>query len=667
MPGLLAAQPVRYPPLTYFVAAVFAEATNWWPGFYALTILFFSAITLLAMALLGRCVAGDTWLALLPVAALITVPTFWEIAGSYNLEPSLVAGVAAFFLAMFYADRLRSYWLLIPVSVAIGILALSKAVFLVFIMPAALVLVFAEPAKRLPRMMMFGGVIAVAGFWFLVHRHVVQPELAVDLSNAFDPGFWYYVRVLLSGYRGLPLFIALGIVLWWRWRARAWRWDDLAFAAWFFAPLVFYFIIDTKRAWYILPAYLAVPVWFASTVRDFLVEKRGRLLGAAVVAVYLVSAVAHLGLVVYAARTPDRPGRVIGVKRPEPPTPLEKAVVAAVLEDLYADPRSTLIVNPAGYDHFFRISNLLPMTERRLYIQPQAAVINPFFILSFEGVDLLARTTRLYRIDQGWPVVDPDGISVLREGYDYEKLAREMAALSSRFHLQRKQELPGGHKLMVFEQNDPVPTYRVNGLNLYEDYTAELLAAKQRQDWFGALAVFAKLRGVAVPDQIPGIKLEQVQVLSRLDRRDEAVVLLQENLSAATTEPVRSESALLLARLQAESGRAAAAHEALAAIEVAHLDPLSLAAAIGEIARRLPQADQGRALIQSFREKMTGEPAVELLMALGKLELDARRDAQALAQFQQARAQTTDPGRRAWLDETITAIERGEHRPPQAE
>ncbi|MDP8225890.1 MAG: hypothetical protein P9L99_21190 [Candidatus Lernaella stagnicola] len=665
LPLLLENQPVRYPPLTYFVAAVVAKLTGWWTFFYAATTMLFMAVALLALTLLGQSEAPRSWRALLPVAALLSVPTFWEIGGDYNLEAGLFAGVATFFSAMLAAKRLQRWWLLIPAVLVVAALSLSKGVFLVFTIPAGFALILlGEPELRRPRAVLLGGVAALAGTWFLLHVGLVQPELTLDLYNpTYDPGAFFYPRLLLFGYHGLPLFAALAVVFWWRWRERNWRRIDAVYALWFLAPLVFYFLVDTKRDWYILPAYLAAPVWFISTVHDFIGEKRGRILAGVVTAFYLVTAAAHIGLELYAAQTPERTHRVWGMKRPQPPTEVETAAAQWILDDLYADPKRTMIVSLPELDAGFRLSNILPVMDRRLFFTNQVFVVDPFFAVTHEFVDTLAKTTRLYGIDRGWPVIDPDNIPAPLPGFDYQGLAARLAAEEKNWRLQRREPLPEGHTLYVYENREPGKTYRVNGLGLYEKYTAELLNHKQAGRWSDADVTMRQLRRVAVPDQEPGLNLEEAHIALQVDDKSRAAQLLEQNLQHAPAGRVRAESALLLARLRAELGDAPGAREALAAVDETKIDPVSLAVTIGEAARRFADRDQGRALIAAYQGKLQGAAAVELVMALGKLELDARRDEAALTLFRQARGMATDPVRVRWLDETITAIERGEHRP----
>lgn len=198
---------------------------------------------------------------------------------------------------------------------------------------------------------------------------------------------------------------------------------------------------------------------------------------------------------------------------------------------------------------------------------------------------------------------------------------------------------------------------------------ASLWQAKQRfkqaqGDWAAALAAVREQRLIAQPEQLAGLNISEAAVLRRLDRPDQAQVLLSANVDTLLpTDPLYAESALMMAALlaaQGETDRAAGLTERAAA---ATAEPAALATTVLAVAaayRSAEQSPKALAWLSKMQEHLRGEQRALVLIEAGKIHLDAGRSAEADTLFAEALALTADPAARDWLTETVEAISRGE-------
>jgi hypothetical protein len=363
MPDLLARQSARYGPLTYVVGAVVLRALGRANLAFTATSLLFWVLTLLALAAIGARLAPRWWLALLPLLAFLATRTAWEIGTAYNLELGLSAAVFGSIALALRIDRWRAPGVVFAV-LAVFVFAFSKSVFAVLALPALVLLVFVEPEHRARRLALALAAAAGVGLWLAAHAANLPLELAMETDN---PGQWrplsYYARVLLIDFRAAPLLAAFVALAALTARRRAWRRRDLFFAALTLVPFAFFFTLDTKRAWYILPPFVGLAMWAVDKAVTFWENPWVRRGMAALVAVSALAALAG-GLGVFAAaRNVDSPcGRFVDLASPGVTTAAEDELAARLVADVCDRPGRRVAVH-LGSDFFsaVRLRGLLQL------------------------------------------------------------------------------------------------------------------------------------------------------------------------------------------------------------------------------------------------------------------------------------------------------------------
>lgn len=131
--------------------------------------------------------------------------------------------------------------------------------------------------------------------------------------------------------------------------------------------------------------------------------------------------------------------------------------------------------------------------------------------------------------------------------------------------------------------------------------------------------------------------------------------------SANVASPQQADAWLQIASLDLREKDVAQADESLRRAADLGADRQQLALRLAEAAKHLPPAEAD-ALLAAWQGVAASQPAalVFLLKERGRLALEIGDRAKALALFTQARDAATDEVDRAWLDETIAALERGE-------
>ncbi|NLH49971.1 MAG: hypothetical protein GX444_15430 [Myxococcales bacterium] len=666
LPQMYRQQEARYTPLVYLVAGALIIATNWYPCVYGLTVLIFWALALTGARALGKRYFTDEALLFLPLAVLLAAPTTWEIGYSFNLEASLLASVLAFFALLLYAERLNSPLRLGGALLLAAGLALSKAVFVIFALPAGLLFCLAgeRPINR-RRLAILATAAAVAILWFLTHREKYAPELSFDLYNeAWNPGPYYYPLLLLYGYRGLPLLAAAGWLVWRAWRQKALTRIDPAFAAWFAIPLVFYFIVGTKRAWYILPAYAALPVWTLDLGRRLWDAPAVRRVLRGLAWLYLGLAAANCVLVGAILAHPQWTGReILDFHIPLMMTPQEKTLASAIIAELRAHPNDRAALDVRGLNtDLFRIGEQCLLEEPRLTAGDRLLIVDDIRNHLVIFVNDLENRSVLYTAAPGWPTIDPNGFEFPDPKFDMAAAADKLARIREQFAPAKPLTLSDGTRIAVFVNRRRAATLAANPLYLYDSYTEQIRRAKIEGRRDDALVAVQRLREIILPYQVAGVNLEEANLRLQFGEEAEAERLLRLNLDRPIDDAdAYSYSVLTLARLLLKRGQADEAGRLIdRAPPVADAD--FLAETLFQLTPLQPAEAEKRllALLDRLRGKTRGLTLIEL----GKIALSRDEVETAVARFRQADPLVRDDPRIAqWLRETIQAALDGSYKP----
>jgi len=671
----IAALPFHYQPLTYVVLAYFGR---WGADAFAAadaTTVFFWCFVAAALLATGRHLERRRGLWLLPLAGALAIPTTWTILTEFNLEISLLAAACVIFGMMICADRIKTPFGLAAASALTAVFAWTKVVLFLPLVPAGLLLVWrGEPQLRFRRGVILAAYLFAVGGWFAMHYHQFGKELAIDLYPGLGekfPGLTYYLWVQLVDFRGLPLVAALIALLWRSRRDRTW--EDLAYFLFWFVPFVFYQIVETKRAWYMLAAFSALPVWYLHLAHRLWDAKWVRALSVALLGGYLALAAANIAIVRESAviRRPDLL-QFAGINKPERLTPTEIALARRILARLARSPDADYFVLTVDRQLAERTHMLLLGMDRCYASGPR---LNPEGGLP-ELVRSLAYAEFLFAVGSPWPRFDdlpyPSGY---REAYR-KAFERTSAVVRQRLTAEDIATLPDGRKLYQYAATEaprrtlrhPVPGCGVaDQRTLKRDlFSALVKREKNVGDWPAALAVLAALRRHSLSNEIPGVNLEEAMIRRQLGQTEYAEELLRRNLNPVVVKDgVFADSALLLARLRVERGDFAAAEQYLDLALSAAFDANTAASTAATVAARMEAAgrrDAALVLLNRVLAHLSGSSAGLVRMEIGKLCLHSGDVPGAQQAFQQALAEVTDEGQKQWIRQTLEAIRRGEWR-----
>lgn len=786
-------QPARYPPLPHLLAAGLtliggdhARACRLAQAFWALLLGAF-------LWLISRELAEKSWLALLPPAVLLANPVAWTALTAFNFEIPLLAAAVVWLTLLLAAERVGSRVGIGAAVLLVGLLALIKPQLIVLILGGGLVLAYTGEAEvRVRRRLFLLVYLAFFLGWMLFSRAKTAHEFSVDyLGYPGDHfGLWYYPRLVALDYRGLTLSLALLFVLYLRYRADDWRREDAAFLLFFLVPLVFYSLLQTKRPWYLLAGYQALPLWFLYAVRRLWDKRLVKAMGCAVVLAYLLPAVGNVALVASAARLDDpKMLRFAGVEPPFPPSESEETMVREINRVVKHAPRDSILVdlwateiraerfwtlllldNPclAAMPHvtpgwqmhdyvdqllhagfLFTVSEEQPELAQLPYPDAEKEAMRPAWQAAaatarrrFErrrSWDLAdGRRLSLYRARDRDQHLSPPAIPAICGGETGEnsdprtdKEAGLVAYQTGDYQGAKKRLLAaftGGKrdfKALVALAKAATPadgrtlaerlwrcflteaiSFRVKietinalaeppwiELMLPESFYAmhelllechsedpmerySLLLARQkyeqnRDDWAAALRTVRRIKETATPEQLDGVRLSEALILLRLERRDEARVILSDLVAAvAPAQPVFADAALQLAGLQFAAGEDDEAKKSLRAAVQGVYDQNNLANFVLETAQRRQAAGDAAAardLLAWAEERVSGSPRGLLMIERGKQCLSAGEIRQARELFATAAQLVEDPVSREWLRQTIEAIDRREYGPNAAE
>jgi len=451
----LARQPARYLPLPHLTAGslMLAAADRaracrlaqaWWALLFAVF-----------LWLISRELAEKSWLALFPPLVMLANPVTWTVLTDFNFELPLLAAATVWLTLLLGAGRLTTRGGVVAAVVLLALTALIKPQLIVLILPGGLLLAYTGgEAERFRRRLFLVSYLAIFIGWMLWSRGTTAHEFAVDYWGYPDDrfGWWYYARLFLFGYRGLTLTIALLFVLAWRWRGDGLRREDGAFLLFFLAPLVFYSAIQTKRPWYLLAGYQALPLWFVYQARRLWDKRLVKAMGLAAVLVYALPAAGNLALVGAAARINDRETlKLAGIEPPQPPTPSEEVMVREINRVARAALHDAILVDLWATEiRADRLWTLLLLDNPCLAAVPH---VSPGWQMH-DYVDQLLHAGFLFTCTEQWPTLEqlpypPAEKEAARRAWQAaEGIARR------RFVRHRSWELPDGGTLVLFRAGD---------------------------------------------------------------------------------------------------------------------------------------------------------------------------------------------------------------------
>ena len=478
---MIRAQSARYMPLTYILGGSLAGFSDHSYLAHVLTIMIFWMLAAIFVSVTGWQTAKGGFSSLLPLAVFIANPVVWEAGTSYNLEAALLAGAAIALCLLLFSDSI-SKAVIVPAMLLLGVFALSKTVLAIAVVPMGLtLLLWDEHAKRKKRAALMTAFIFVAGVWILFKFTLVFRELRVDYLNIMDEEFagaFYYPALLFFKYRGALLILGLAALITVHVREKSVDAGDAAIGLFFFVPMLFYFLIETRRPWYPLAAYLALPVWFLLTASRLKEKRWVRLTTNGLTAVYLVMAIINICLVFYLSERPEKTEkRVAGIRAPYPPFELEKTVLALTMEDIRQNKRIRVAVDFSRSGLSASRFGIMALMEK-----PDLAIVgqlvhsdnlvrpDPMFI---EGLPI---STRFYTMGIGWPEITKEDFVGVKVNPFFEGFAERFMESKGRFEYRKTLELYENETISIFEN--------VNKKATLIDYShVNMLPADDESEW----------------------------------------------------------------------------------------------------------------------------------------------------------------------------------------
>ena len=451
---LLRLRQARYLPLTYLLTAGAAElAGDGFRGAIVTTLIFWLILMIGAIAF-GRHLSRQALPTLLVGFIVLANPVFWTVATAFNLEIAALATEVVALGLFFAADRWNSPFMQASVALFLAILAATKPIAALCIVPAALILIsLGDPALRRRRLFLLVVYLTVLGAWLLPDWRRSLAELRDDVlagRSESMPGAGHYFWLLAVGYRGLIAWIALGYLLAKRWNERDWQVEDWAFAFAGGVPLVFYFAAVTKRDWYLLGVHLVLALWLAFSFG----RRPSKRLAICLGILYGGLALAEIVLV---GLTP-RLGRAdladwAGVSIPAPPPAADRELAALIANTARQNPAARLTMDlTRGDQRVDRIFPLLVNMNSCLVVDQQIA----FGEWVTEKVSQFDRPEFVFTLGEDWPTFDtPEGSNPL-EAEKYTQVRAVFQAEWPNYLFYRRERLSDGQVLTVFARREPV-------------------------------------------------------------------------------------------------------------------------------------------------------------------------------------------------------------------
>lgn len=252
------------PPFTYAVTAVlFRFSPTVW-AFFGTTLLLDALFILFFYAACSALVKNKT-VALLGVLVILATPQWRVVATSYNLEIALLVGLAGWMWLLLARPYERNIFRAAACGLAAGLLLLTKAVVLVHLAPAAIIVAALflyrhrhQQARLLYPVVFAAPVLLIALAWYAALLTKIPGELQQDIHilavQQLAP-WWYYLTLLPAAYGAAPFWLAvLPCALFVdRRKLPAAAWIPLGAAI---SGLTFFTLMGTKREWYALGVHL---------------------------------------------------------------------------------------------------------------------------------------------------------------------------------------------------------------------------------------------------------------------------------------------------------------------------------------------------------------------------------------------------------------------------
>jgi predicted negative regulator of RcsB-dependent stress response len=663
---ILRGQPARYTPLTYLFSASLLLLTNYSYWGYILAIVIFWALTLFAMAVVGKQFAKWPWAGLFCMVVLLATPTMWTVGVSINLEASLMAACALLLAMILFADRISSWFTIVATILLTGVFAFSKSVILVPVAPFALLLCLTRDKGLLAkRAMILLSVVAAVGFWLLTRSNLILPEMTTDFHNVIEPdlpGPFYYFLLIPFGFRGLPLLIGLGYVLWLRYKEKDLTIEDYALLAFFLSPFVFFSCFDTRRSWYLLAPYLSLPVLFAYSANRMWESLWVRRVSAVLLIIF--SALALFNAVLVASMTGPRwqeRGYYFGLRPAKPPTETEIQLADYVFSLLEQDPRARVAVDLTSRElGAARFESIMLIAKPGLSSLGQIVATDKILPNLEHFIEVVPKSRWVVTLGNAWP--DYAKLKSKIPGDEIPLLEAHLNEMQNFFAQRMTSSLNDGTQITVFENLSNQSTEVNAALVRYSRLSAQVFKLKEAQDWEGALDAIAELRLAIDPDQIFGINLEEAAVLSHLGRFEEAEVLINKNLKSLNrTDALFAESAFFLSRVCADSGaldQSAIAFQAGLTGTYDKNNLVNTALYLAKVFRKEKLLDRTMQMLNGILGQAAGEQKALIQIELAKVFLEMGREKECRDYFNRAFKTTKDTIQKAWIVDTLEEIDR---------
>lgn len=442
---------VKYSLLTSLLTALLFLLTDYAFWSCLIVTLLFCLLALAALAALGRQLAPRRFASMLPLMAMPAAPCFWEIGLSYNLESGLLAAVVVASWLFWRAERWRKPWATVLAAAAVALATQSKLVFLLFVLPAAVPWCLTGSLLTQRRRRIFSAaMVAAVIVWLAPHLGSVRTEVLLDYRNPTGevfPGPLFYGGQLLFGYRGLPLVLGLAGLIVWRVRRGQWRREDAGFLCWVLVPLLFFSAMETKRAWYLLPAYPALSAWFLFNVESAPGQRWSRILAFGLTVFYTVLAFYNLVSLALQLAAPTAPQVVAGIRPPEPPRVAERELAGLALSAHFGNPLQHIVVDVAAAEM------MAPRLET-LFWQAEPALAGNHRLEAFGSsstdlprlVQTAADAYQIFAVNKDSLRLDCGETPTA----ECASLADTYARLAERFAISSTSNLPNGETLNIF-------------------------------------------------------------------------------------------------------------------------------------------------------------------------------------------------------------------------
>jgi hypothetical protein len=317
--------------------------------------------------------------------------------------------------------------------------------------------------------------VVVSGIWIATHLPALKTQLSILANPQPGPGagsFFYIKSVLLSFY-GLPLALGTAVLLAINAYRKKLTMVDIALVVWFALPLVLLGSFQTKRSYFILPAFVAMPILYASLARSLRGTKKGATIDACLVSIFALIALGNIFITTLGAAGQFPAGdQTMGIRAPYPPDNDEKQIVSMLLDDVYKSPTAIFALDTSATTmEFSRLQILLLLAEPRLVLT------NSFSINDYTGNQLdrflsrLPNSSRLTIIGkQHAPVTRIAQKNYLYSPFGSDMLNEKVTALSLMFSFESSQKIDDALFATIYSNRSIVHSKAETPSVTFDDY-----------------------------------------------------------------------------------------------------------------------------------------------------------------------------------------------------